>query len=81
MSKENQIQWWVNAAYTVHHDMRGHMGQMMSMGKDAMYSASGKEKWKTQSLTEAELVGVHTNYPFDFLQERSHQPIEHMTKI
>ena len=50
-------------------------------GKGAMYSASGKQKWKPQSLTEAELVGVHTNYPFDFLRERSHQPIERTTKI
>jgi hypothetical protein len=52
------ILWWVDAAFAVHPDMRGHTGATMSMGKGAVYSSSTRQKINTRSSTEAELVGV-----------------------
>ena len=50
--------WWVDEAFVVHHDMKSHMGGMMSMGQCALFSALRKQKLNTKSSTEAELVGV-----------------------
>ena len=52
------VKWWVDAAFTVHHDMKIHTGGMMSMGQGALYSASSKQKLNTKSSTKAELVRV-----------------------
>jgi hypothetical protein len=54
----SSIKWWVDAAFAVHPDMRGHTGAAMSMGKGAIYSSSTRQKINTRSSTEAELVGV-----------------------
>ena len=51
-------------------DCKGHMGAMMSLGKGAVISYSGKQKLNTKSSTETELVGtdsmltkaIHTLY-------------------
>jgi hypothetical protein len=51
-------QWWVDAAYAVHDDCRGHTGAGMSFGQGMALSYSWKHKINTKSLTEAELVGV-----------------------
>ena len=59
IEEENGIKWWVDAAYAVHPDMRSHTGQIMKMGKGAIYSSSGKQKLNTRSSTEAELVGAN----------------------
>jgi hypothetical protein len=56
--KLNIIKLWVNASYGVHHDMRSHTGGTMSMGTGAAYSTSRRQKLKTKSSTEAELVGI-----------------------
>jgi hypothetical protein len=50
--------WWVNAAYAIHHDCRGHTGAGMSFGQGMAMSYSWKQKINTKSSTEAELVGV-----------------------
>ena len=50
--------WWVDAAYAVHDDCRGHTGAGMSFGQGMALSYSWKQKIDTKSSTEAELVGV-----------------------
>eukprot|EP00980_Cylindrotheca_fusiformis_P016285 scaffold4840_cov147-Cylindrotheca_fusiformis.AAC.1 len=55
----NVIQWWVDASYAVHPDMRSHTGATMMMGKGSVYSKSTQQKINTRSSTEAELVRVN----------------------
>jgi hypothetical protein len=50
--------WWVDAAYAMHDDCRGHTGAGMSFGQGMALSYSWKQKINTKSSTEAELVGV-----------------------
>ena len=54
----NRILWWVDAAFTVHTDMKSHTGAVMSMGYGAIQAISKKQKVNTRSSTEAELVAV-----------------------
>ena len=42
-----RVKWWVDEAFTVHHDTKSHTGGMMSMGRGAVYSASNKQKLNT----------------------------------
>jgi hypothetical protein len=51
-------QWWVDAAYAVHHNCRGHTGAGMSFRQGMAMSYSWKHKINTKSSTEAEIVGV-----------------------
>ena len=53
------IQWWIDASFAVHPNMRSHTGATMSLGKGAVYSFSTKQHINTRSLTKAELVGVN----------------------
>ena len=53
------IQWWVDASYAVHPNMRSHTGATFTLGKGSPYSISTKQKINTRSSTEAELVGVN----------------------
>lgn len=57
------VQWWVDASYGVHADMRGQTGGLMSLGKGAIYATSTKQKLNTRSSTESELVGMHDVLP------------------
>ena len=57
------IQWWVDASFAVHPDMKSHLGAMMSMGQGAAISGSKKHKLNTKSLTESELVRVDDYMP------------------
>ncbi len=50
--------WWVDTAYTIHDDCRGHTGVGMSFGQGMAMSYSWKQKNNTKSSTKAELVGV-----------------------
>jgi hypothetical protein len=52
------LRWWVDAAYAVHHDCRGHTGTGMSFGQGMAMSYSWKHKINTKSSTEAEIAGV-----------------------
>ena len=59
----NLLQWWVDAAYATHPDMKGHTGATFTMGHGSIYSNSLKQKLVARSSTEAELVGVHDILP------------------
>ena len=55
----NTMYWWIDASFGVHPNMRSHTGTNISFGKGSPYSISSKQKIKTQSSTEAEVVGVN----------------------
>ena len=57
------IQWWVDASFAVHEDMRSRTGMQMSLGTGTIYGTSQKQKINTGSSTEAELVGVSDALP------------------
>jgi Reverse transcriptase (RNA-dependent DNA polymerase) len=57
------VQWWVDAAYGVHYDMKSHTGGTLSMGKGSIYSYSSTQKLVSRSSTEAELIGVDDLMP------------------
>ncbi len=50
--------WWVDAAYAVHDNCRGHTGAGMSFDQGMALSYSWKQNINAKSSTEAELVGV-----------------------
>ena len=57
------VQWWVDASFAVHKDMKGHSGGTLSLGQGCLYSTSTKQKLVTRSSTESEVVGVHDVLP------------------
>ena len=59
----NVIEWWADASYAVHPDMRSHTGGVLSLGKGAVYVTSCRQKIGTTSSTEAELVEVSDILP------------------
>ena len=73
----DQNEWFIDAAFEVHKDMRSHTGAYMTFGRGLMNGASNKQKINTTSSTEAEVVGVHDNMPAVlwtryFLQEQGY---------
>jgi hypothetical protein len=52
------LHWYVDAAFVVHPNMRGHSGGALTLGLGFPISPSGKQKLNTCSLTESKLVGV-----------------------
>jgi len=56
--RENILEWYVDAAYAVHPDMRSHTGFTLFNGEGGIQSTSLKQKINTRSSTEAELVTV-----------------------
>ena len=71
------VQWWADAAFGVHIDMKSHTGGVMSMGKGAVQSISQKQKLNTKSSTEAELVGaddvmIHLMWMKNFLEAQGY---------
>ena len=63
VNKNGAVQWWVDASFAVHEDMRSRTGINMSLGVGTVYGASQKQKINTSSSTEAELVGVADAMP------------------
>ena len=63
MDKSNLLQWWVDAAYATHPDMKGQTGATLAMGHGSVYSNSLKQKLVARSSMEAELIGVHDILP------------------
>ena len=59
----NILKWYVDAAHTVHDDMKGHTGKTLKIGKGHIFSKSTKQKLNTRSSTETELVGVDDVMP------------------
>ena len=52
------INWWVDASFAVHPDMRSHTGGVMSFGSGAPIAMSAKQKLNARSSTDAELIGA-----------------------
>ena len=63
VDESNLLQWWVDAAYATHPDMKGQTGATFTMGHGSIYSNSLKQKLVACSSTEAELIGVHDILP------------------
>ena len=59
IDRSGNINWYVDAAFAVHKDMRGHTGGFMTMGTGGAYLQSSKQKLNTKSSTEADFVGVY----------------------
>ena len=57
------IHWYVDSAFGVHPDFRGHTGAIMTYGTGAIQSISSKQKLNTRSSTESELVGTDSVCP------------------
>ncbi len=52
------LHWYVDAAFAVHPNMRGHSGGALTLGLGFPISSSGKQKLNIHSTTESKLVGV-----------------------
>ena len=52
------IQWWGDASFAVHPDMKSHTGGTMSLGKGSVIDICRKQKFNTRSSTKTELAGV-----------------------
>ena len=59
--------WSVDALFAVHNDMKSHTSGAMTLGlgSDALIAMSTKQKLKTTSSTEAELVAVSNSMSFN----------------
>ncbi|VEU43169.1 unnamed protein product, partial [Pseudo-nitzschia multistriata] len=60
-----QANWYVDASFAVHTDMKSHTGAMLTFGQGAVMAMSTKQKLNTKSSTEAELVGVDDALPYN----------------
>ena len=58
LGDQQQIEWFVYAAFAVHPDMKGHTGAVSTLGKGAFSALSTKQKANSRSSTEAELIGL-----------------------
>ena len=58
MSKHGVSEWWIEASFAIHDNIRSRTRAMFSLGEGAIYCVSTKQKIVTSSSTEAELVGV-----------------------
>jgi hypothetical protein len=47
------LHWYVDAAFAVHPNMRGHSGGALMLGLGFAISSSGKQKLNTRSSTES----------------------------
>ena len=63
VDESNLLQWWVDAAYATHPDMKGQTGATFTMGYGSINSNSLKQKLVARSSTEAELIGMHDILP------------------
>ena len=78
MGNMGVVQWWADAAFAVHKDMKSHTGGVMTLGKGAVQSISQKQKLNTKSSTEAEVVGaddvmVHLMWMKHFLDAQGYE--------
>ena len=61
--KSGNIYWWKDGAHTVHQDMKGHTGLVMSFRHGAALSASLKQNINTIVSTETETVAISDGIP------------------
>ena len=59
----DQNHWFIDGAFAVHEDMRGHTGGYMTFGKGMLIGTSISQKINTTSSTECEVVGVRNLMP------------------
>lgn len=52
------LNWYVDASFAVHANMKGHTGGGLTMGRGFPIVSSTKQKLNTRSSTESKLVGV-----------------------
>ena len=52
------INWYIDAAFGAHDDMKSYTGACMTLGKGMICTFSNKQKVNSRSLTEAELIAV-----------------------
>ena len=52
------LNWYVDASFAMHSNMRGHTGGGLTMGRGFPIVSSTKQKINTRSSTESELVAV-----------------------
>jgi hypothetical protein len=57
------LKWWIDAAFGVHPNMRGHSGGGLSLGRGFPTVGSTKQKLNTRSSTETEVVGADDFMP------------------
>ena len=57
------LEWYVDASFAVHQNMRGHTGGRLSIGRGFPIICSMKQKLNTRSSTKSELVGVNDMMP------------------
>jgi hypothetical protein len=57
------MEWFVDASFAVHPNMRGHTGGGLTLGQGFPIVNSTKQKLNTRSSTESELVGVDDMMP------------------
>ena len=61
--KTGMLQWYVNASFAVHPNMRGQTGGDLTLGRGFPITVSTKQKLNMHSSTESELVGVDNLIP------------------
>ena len=52
------VQWYLDAAFAVHPDMKSHTGSIMTWGRGSIISICTKQKTNSRSSTEAELISL-----------------------
>ena len=57
------LNWFVDASFAVHPNMRGHTGGGLTLGRGFPIVTSTKQKLNTRSSTESELIGVDDMMP------------------
>ena len=55
----------IDAAYTVHDDMRSHTAGVMLVGRGVLHCKRSKQKLHVKSFTKAELVGSNDYIPYN----------------
>ena len=58
------IKIYVDASYTVHPDMRGHSGSLITVGKRVIHIKTNKQKLNTKISIETELVAASDYIPW-----------------
>ena len=53
-----RLTWNIDASFVVHPHCKSHTGACLTLGYGCILSISAKQKIKTKSSTEVELVGV-----------------------
>ena len=64
------METYVDASYAVHHDMRGHTGGVLTLGRGIVQGEASKQKLNTKSLTESEVVGASDYIPWTVWAKR-----------